>query len=242
MIRIVLGAALCCAGLSYAQPVSLYSGLAPPVSYLSQEDDQAHGMAVDMLREVISCSGDQAGISAHPWARAVKLWNETPYSGLFVADRTPEREHKYHWVGPIYRSNFNFYALKSSKIKARTFAELKTLGTIALPRDWQAVKRAKREGLSNILEVSDTSQLWPMLKSGHVKVIGSDELMLMSMSYETEQVDKLLTYTQINGYLALTKDIPEQQAKRWQSCFTELTQNGEYQRIYLKWIGHTPPD
>ena len=237
----MLGAVLCCASLSHAQPITLFSGLVPPVSYLNPDDNQARGMAVDMMHEVIACTGDKAQISAHPWPRAVKLFDTTPYSGLFVADRTPEREHRYQWVGPIYRSTFGFYALSSADIRVRNFSELKNAGTVAVPRDWQVVERAKKEGLTNILEVSDTHQLLAMLRSERVSVIGIDELMLHSLSYKAEEIKRLIRYADVNGFLALSKDIPTAQVRRWQRCFDKLKQQGVYQRIYLHWVGQPAP-
>lgn len=240
MVRFAACVAVALACAARAEPLQLYSGLAPPVSYISQQDHQPKGMAVEMMHELIKCTGDSAVISAHPWSRVLKLLDEHPLSGMFVADRTPEREAHFQWVGPIYRSSFNFYALKSAKLKVRNFTELTQAGTIAVPAGWQAVKRAREQGLTDLLLVNDTSQLLPMLKQRRVKIIGSDELMLRSMGYQDHQLERLVKFSPINGYLAFNPQVPSQLVKRWQSCFGQMRRSGSYQRIYLNWIGQMP--
>ena len=72
---------------------------APPTSFL--RDGQPEGYAVEVVRELIRRTGNQARIELMPWTRAYFLAKSEADTGLFSVVRTTEREALFQWVGPI---------------------------------------------------------------------------------------------------------------------------------------------
>ena len=91
-------------------------------------NDQLQGFAVELL---LSASADldspvkRDEILVQPWARAFKNALRGPKTVLFSTIRTPEREDKFQWVGPIATESDVVIALKARQIKITDSANLK---------------------------------------------------------------------------------------------------------------------
>ncbi|MCP4163486.1 MAG: transporter substrate-binding domain-containing protein [Deltaproteobacteria bacterium] len=96
--------------------------------YNFQEDGVIKGVSTDMLVLMLKKIGSQQGrkdIKLYPWSRSYKLVQEKKNAVLYTTTRTPEREKMFKWVGPIFDMTFYIYALKSKKIKIKSYDDLK---------------------------------------------------------------------------------------------------------------------
>jgi len=95
-----LFAAWLAAGASVrAADVTAYTEESPPYHYL--ENGQVAGPAADLLRAACERAKLSCNIELLPWARAMALTKLKPNALLFSVVRTPEREAKFVWLGPV---------------------------------------------------------------------------------------------------------------------------------------------
>jgi polar amino acid transport system substrate-binding protein len=75
-----------------APPLRLLTGQYPPYEY--EEDGQARGMVVEIVREAFRRAGRPVQVEVMPWARALQETQAGRADGLFAAVKTPERERQ----------------------------------------------------------------------------------------------------------------------------------------------------
>ena len=108
----------------------------PPFNYRG-EDGRLTGIAVDVLTEAFRRVGvkrDVRRFRIAPWNRSYKFVQKKPGTALFSMTYTPERLKVMKIVGPSAPNIIAVIALRDSRIKARTPAELSQL-SIGVVRD-----------------------------------------------------------------------------------------------------------
>lgn len=119
-----------------AQELMIISEENPPFNFI--KDGIFTGSSTEVVREIMRRLNLPGEIQVLPWARAYQLALSQPNVVLFSTARTTEREHLFHWVGPIYKVRFGFYARKGSGLY---------LSCLAVAKKWQAtLDEMKREG------------------------------------------------------------------------------------------------
>lgn len=90
-------------------PLPVFCHALPPLAF--EQDGQAAGLGVDLLRRMADLAGLDPVLALQPRLRAEKSFLETPGSLLFPLARLPERENRYRWVGPILPRRVGIYSL-----------------------------------------------------------------------------------------------------------------------------------
>lgn len=86
----------------------------PP--WVEDTDGATKGFFADILREMSKLSGVDITFAALPWVRALALSGTVPDVCAIPASMTPEREALFTWIGPVYRSEWKFFAVAESAI------------------------------------------------------------------------------------------------------------------------------
>lgn len=116
-----------------------------PLNYLDEGDPQ--GFSVELLRLMTAQAGIRLRLQVLPWPRAVQLAEASPHGVLFSLTRTPEREARFQWVGPIAQRRILLYRLASRT--DLTMSQLDELGSarIGVARDSAADRELQAAGL-----------------------------------------------------------------------------------------------
>jgi polar amino acid transport system substrate-binding protein len=97
-----------------AAPAQRLLGLTENLPPLNYEDEQGpQGFSVELLRLMAARAGVRLELQVLPWQRAVQLAEAEADSVLFSLTRTPERETRFQWVGPIAQRRILIYKLAS---------------------------------------------------------------------------------------------------------------------------------
>ncbi|PZP33328.1 MAG: hypothetical protein DI603_08120 [Roseateles depolymerans] len=116
-----------------------------PLNYA--EDGRASGLSSELLQLMASEAGLPLNIEVMPWQRAVQAAAREPNSVLFSLTRTPEREARYQWVGPILPRRILLYRLSSRpEVKPASLGQLQGL-RVGVVRDSAAAKHLVTAGL-----------------------------------------------------------------------------------------------
>lgn len=246
---------LCCLGLGLATFRPILAQAPPPgpeaLTYLTEDyapsnylqDGELKGIAVEVLRAVWK----QMGVPPQPiqvinWARGFQEVETTPDTVLFAMTRRPDRENKFLWVGPIYKSTFVLYSRAGWRIPLATVRDAAAY-RIGVLREDIGEKFLLEAGipLAHLERVAHVRQLTQMLDAGHID--------LVCLPAETMQTYGGMRYGDPAGYtpelvafptvlyFAFNKATPPGLVARFQEALTRV--ESERRRIVKKY-GGTP--
>jgi len=95
---------------AFAQEVKIVTENYPPYNY--EENGKVKGVSTEIVRAVLKEMGLNIKITVYPWARTYRLALEEPNTLIYSIARTPEREHKFKWVGVIAPADQVLLSLK----------------------------------------------------------------------------------------------------------------------------------
>lgn len=102
----------------HADDISFYMGEVYPLNYVA-EDELRTGAVVEIVSIIMREAGqvlDPRDIKVINWARSLFDVATYPNTGVFSVARTPERDKKYKWVGPVAELNIGLIAKKADNI------------------------------------------------------------------------------------------------------------------------------
>lgn len=133
--------------------IQLYTEQSPPYSYNTGSDTtrKVEGSTVDIVNEIQSRTGHVNKINLSIWTDDYAVVQYLPNSALFTTTRTPERENKFQWVGPISSSRAYFYTLASSGLTINDIEQAKSIQSIATPNGWFTHDFLRSNNFQNIV-------------------------------------------------------------------------------------------
>lgn len=240
---------LCFALLALCAPVAaelrLLTEEAPPMSFI--RDGEPSGFSVEVVRALLARTGDSGKIEVLPWTRAFHLAQQAADTALFSTVRTPVREDRFHWVGPIVVGTTSFYSLKSSHLVIDTLQQAAASGPLALPKQWYTYETLSAQGFSNLYGVSSSKQMVTMLKHGRVKLIATEDLTLAgelaAAELKPQDVTAHVPFMRSAYYIAFSPQTSVVRVMRWQRALQQMHEGGSLAAILKRWLPHAamPP-
>jgi polar amino acid transport system substrate-binding protein len=80
-------------------------------------DGKLVGIAVDKVVELMARAKQPYSLTMLPWARAYQMAENDANTCVFSTTRTPEREPKFQWVGPLAANSWTFYAAAARNLR-----------------------------------------------------------------------------------------------------------------------------
>jgi len=159
---------------------------------------------------------------------------------LFSAERTPEREEQFQWVGPVGQNRSILYARKGANIKVGSLDEAKALPAIATTTDWFTEQHLKREGFGNLISSKEPTENVRQLMNGEVQLSIFTDITIPEIAaeagYSMADLEPVLTVSQTDFYIAFSRDTPPEVVKAWQGKLNEMKQDGSFERIYKSYL------
>mgnify|MGYP002715709020 FL=1 len=240
---------LCFALLALCAPVAaelrLLTEEAPPMSFI--RDGEPSGFSVEVVRALLARTGDSGKIEVLPWTRAFHLAQQAADTALFSTVRTPVREDRFHWVGPIVVGTTSFYSLKSRHLVIDTLQQAAASGPLALPKQWYTYETLSAQGFSNLYGVSSSKQMVTMLKHGRVKLIATEDLTLAgelaTAELKPQDVTAHVPFMRSAYYIAFSPQTSVVRVMRWQRALQQMHEGGSLAAILKRWLPHAamPP-
>lgn len=240
---------LCLALLALCAPVAaelrLLTEEAPPMSFT--RDGEPSGFSVEVVRALLARTGDSGKIEVLPWTRAFHLAQQAADTALFSIVRTPVREDRFHWVGPIVVGTTSFYSLKSRHLVIDTLQQAAASGPLALPKQWYTYETLSAQGFSNLYGVSSSKQMMTMLRHGRVKLIATEDLTLAgelaAAELKPQDVTAHVPFMRSAYYIAFSPQTSVVRVMRWQRALQQMHEDGSLAAILKRWLPHAamPP-
>ena len=101
----------------------------PPYNYV--ERGRLTGVSVTIVQALQRELGRHDPIQVYPSQRAKLILESRSRTMMFSMFRTPQRETRYKWIGPIGRDAIYFYQRRGSPLRIRTLQDAKAVPVIA---------------------------------------------------------------------------------------------------------------
>jgi polar amino acid transport system substrate-binding protein len=216
-----------------AQAIQFLTEEFPPYNYT--KGGEITGSATAVVRALAATLDEPISIQVLPWHRAMEETATGPDKMLFVGARTPEREARFKWIGPILKTDMILLAHKG-QAQAITFLKALDTANILVQEQGPCHERLVELRARNIETAMDEmtnarkfiagrSPLW----CGSPDVLGA---MLERTGSRIEHYETKFTVGTIEGYILASPDISDAVIARWQNALDKMAASGTLATIY----------
>ena len=216
---------------------------APYQFYEGEGDSRAiAGISIEIVQAIQEKLGNKDPIRVLPWSRALKLLAKHRNSALFSTARTPEREGKYKWVGPLSKLEIVFFKKAGSEVTIRSMDEARKVARIGVTKNVATHEILVDMGFTNLDVMqsgADEKNLTRLVKGRidtwptayYAGIYSSKKLGVL------DQVEAIPDLTIMSGhlYIAFNKGTDDRIIHQWQSALDELKSDGIVDRILKKY-------
>ncbi len=214
-----------------------------PYNYL--DGQKISGFSVEIVQAIVEELGEEHQVTIYPGARGMLMLEKMPNVMNFSLFRTPEREDKYKWIGPLSDEAVFFYKRKDD---ARIFSsanDIQGVKAVSIPANGLVLAHVNKLGISNLIKSHKKEhQLILLLKERVDLFVGVTPI---GLSYYLKKINApvdSVVKTQIKLlqfplYIACSKEIPDSVIEKWQNALDKVKSSGRYQQIYNKYLLNT---
>jgi len=199
----------------------------PPFQY--RYDQKLIGISTDIVNAIQKEMHIENKIVAYPWQQAKKILDTTKNSALFSMLRTPEREKKYKWVGPLSTMRMVFFKKKGSKIILNSIDDAKKIRKIGVTKGVANFEMLNIQGFKNLDIINNADDerniqklvdgkidLWPTLL-----MAGLYNARLSGLYGEIEPIKNVVAFKG-DLYIAFNINTSDDIVKNWQIALDKL--------------------
>lgn len=197
-----------------------------------------------MVREMQRRLGDASPITIVPWARGLALALKQRDVALFPTARTPEREHLFHWVGPIGRNDWSFYKRRGDTLTIKSLEDAKRVEGIAVYQHDARHSYLRKLGFTNLQDASNNILNIRKLLHNRVDLIACSNLCPMQLELALRQpselIEEALVFRRTHLYLAFSKKTDEETVSTWGDAYAAMIADGTFHAIHEYWLPGVP--
>lgn len=119
--------------LKHPKQLKIFTCEEPPTNFM--QDGKVTGIMTDIVTELLKRTQTDGKIKLLPWARAYKTALEEENVVLFTAGKTEQREHLFHWVGPVFLKRWVVFAKRDSRYTIKNLEDMKSVKKIVVLRN-----------------------------------------------------------------------------------------------------------
>lgn len=211
----------------------------PPLSYL--ENGSVTGYGADVVAALQKELKSNAEIQVLAWDEAYNRALTQPNIVLFTMEKTPEREDKFYFIGPLGDNTAYFYALAASPIVLENIEAASSVKAIGTTTNWFTEQFLKEQGFGNLQSKADPIESLKMLANQEVDLgVFTDvtfPLLCREAGIAPETLRPVLQLMQSQYYIAISKASAPKIVKQWEKAFADLQNSGNLDQIKNKWFG-----
>ncbi|MFZ7127550.1 MAG: substrate-binding periplasmic protein [Desulfobacterales bacterium] len=224
-----------------AQEMFVLTEESPPFNFV--DHGRATGSSTEVVREMLHRLRQPDRIQVLPWARAYHMLQSRPNVALFSTTRTPEREDRFHWVGPLFTVHYGFYARKDRNLEIDSLEDAKKARGIATYRDDVKEQLLESIGFSNLDSSNSPSSSLKKLMNGRVDLWLFDNLgmpdVARQQNVDPSELELALPFKSYQAYVAISGQTPTEVVRQWRSAFRSMVEDGSFFDISRRWL---PPE
>ncbi len=218
-------------------PLTLLTEELPPLNFV--RDGDVAGVSVDIVREILRRLDRTDPIRLVPWARGYRMAQENRNTALFTTTRTPRREERFHWVGPIGSNKTVLYAKRGSDIRIDSLDDARHIESIGTYKDDVDEQFLRENSFTNIYSHSKPVSIVRNLMAGRVQlwIIGEKNAaqLVRLAGYSMDALEPVYTLRNIEYYIAFSLGTPPAIVERWRKTLEAMRTDGTLDRIHENW-------
>lgn len=227
----------------YAEQITVMTEEWPPYNYT--KSNKLTGFSTEIVRAIMKRLGVEYKIYVYPGARGEFYAKTKPNHLLFSIFRIPARESIYKWIGPLASENIYFFKMKDKNIKATALGEIINMDyTVMASHEGFVLNSLINKGVINIdKSASSTETKIKVLAQGRGDLIPFTELGVRYILKKSHMPLNTLVNTKIKLasfylYIAASKLTDDHIIKQWQEALNSIKQEGEFQKIYNRYLNY----
>ena len=212
----------------------------PPYNYVEQ--GHLTGISVTIVQALQQELGRHDPIQVYPSQRAKKILESQPRTMMFSMFRTPQRETRYKWIGPIGHDAIYFYQRRGSPLQIRTLQDAKAVPVIASRQAGLVFNTLIALGFTNLDATAYSSkQVYGKLLRGRADLAISDSplgvrYLLQQMGLPADALQQTpVKVVESDLYIAASLDFPDSEIAQWQQALDRLKAGGELEQVGRGW-------
>ena len=211
---------------------------------IQKQGEAPTGAMVEIVELLLQQAELGGQIDFYPWARAYEIAQQQPNTLIFSMMRTPAREHKFNWVGPLLEDTVHLIRLKSRPELSISAIEQAKQFRIGVTRSDISQVYLQEKGFTveqNMLLSSSYPRLWQSLFERKVDYIMANEFMWrQKQTFEGEtfqpiEVELSLDDFAQDYYLAASLNTSPIIISKLKKALEKIHQSGQYLAILQKW-------
>jgi len=239
-MALALSCALSGACWAAGQKINIVTEEWAPYNY--SKDGGLTGFSVEIVRAIAQQLDADIDMQLLPSMRAKASLEGNRRTMLITMLRTPERETKYKWIGPLGDGAIYFYKRKGSPIEVATLEDARKVRSICSRYGGVTTAKLQAAGFTNIeAGATDGQAVYKMLMLGRCDLAVSDSpLGVIHLMKQIGHAPDAVVQTPVKLvasplYIACSKDISDAEIARWQAALDGLKSSGAFQAILKKY-------
>lgn len=222
--------------LNATENIRLMTEVFPPFQYKHQ--GKTIGISTDIVNAIQKELKLSNKIEVLLWSEALNTLKSEKNTAIFSMLRTPERENKYKWVGPLSSMKLVFFKKQGSNITLDTIEDAKKVTNIGVTKGVANYEMLSAQGFTNLEVVEDAEDevnikklidgsiaLWPtLLKSGYYNA------RLQGLAGEIEPIENVVAFSG-DLYLAFNIQTDDEVIQKWQNALDKLQRDNTIDNI-----------
>lgn len=224
-----------------AQEISVFTDNWPPYNF--EANGEIVGVSTELIEEALKKTKIPYNLQMFPFKRAFITVQRTPNSMFFTVARTPVREDKFAWIGPIYPRRVLLFKLKNrDDIQINNLEDVMKYRTgVVLGGSVESYFNEHGFPKDSYAVVSNAEQLLKLLFHERVDIIPGDPLdmayQVKNSEFKNVELEMVHLLTEEGGYyMAANKDTPAEIIAKIQDSLEQLMETGARDRIIKKYV------
>jgi polar amino acid transport system substrate-binding protein len=210
----------------------------PPLSFMAEGEVTGYG--TDVVNAIQAELGTDYPISLQSWDTAYTTALTEANVLLYTIDKTPEREARFHFIGPLGSNVASFYTYSNNEITIADLAAAKAVDKIATTTNWFTEQHLIELGFENLESMSDPLQTIRLLVDKKADLAVFTDITLPNLLAEAEidpqSLKPVMELMSTDYYIALSLDTLSETVEQWQQAFEEVKNKGVLKELRTKWF------
>jgi len=200
------------------------------------------GISIEIVQAIQKRLGNKDAIKVLPWSRALKLLAKKKNSALFSTARTPGRENKYKWAGPLAKLDMVFFNKAGSDISFKSLEDAKKVAKIGVTKNVATHEILVNQGFKNldVMQSGSDDKNLRRLTKGRIDVWPTVYFAGIYSAKKMGLLDKIEVVPGVSImsgalYIAFNKQTDNKIIQQWQSSLDQLKSEGVVGAIIKKY-------
>jgi polar amino acid transport system substrate-binding protein len=190
---------------------------------------------LEAVRAIMTAVGLNAKIREVSFARGMDSLASRTDTAFFNVYRTPQREKRFKWVGPLQREVDYLYGIQGNDFE--DLAEARSARSICAVEGSQHHTVLLDQGFDNVVAAPTYEACFSRLRSGEATLaVSSDETLMQKLHAANIPASAIRRVSEpllkSAGYIAFSLQVDDEVIRRWQEALNGLISSGRFQTLY----------